>query len=93
MVDFEGLDGLSARNDGLERGAELGNVPLALAELIELPPDRVLPGDFEFWQKERFAKRMVRSGSSTRSPSRIVSTTSSGMTLRIAMALAGPQIR
>ena len=47
LVDFESLDGLSARNDGLERGAEFGNIPLAFAELMELPPDRILWRDFE----------------------------------------------
>ena len=48
LVDLESLDGLSARNDGLESGAEFGNIPLAFAELMELPPDRVIPGDFEY---------------------------------------------
>src|ERR1700730_4389091 len=47
MLDFKGLHGFSARNDGLERGAELGNVPLSVADLIELPPDRVLWRDGE----------------------------------------------
>ena len=37
----------SSGNDGLERGAELGNVPLSVAELIELPADRILWGDCE----------------------------------------------
>ena len=34
-------------NDSLERGAELGNVPLSVAELIELPADRILWRDCE----------------------------------------------
>src|ERR1700692_943849 len=48
MFDLEGLDGFSARNDGLERGAELGNVPLSVADLIELPPDCMLRRDCEY---------------------------------------------
>src|ERR1700719_4482985 len=47
MLDFKVLDGFSVRNDGLERGAELGNVPLSAADLIELPPDCMLWGDCE----------------------------------------------
>src|SRR5580693_1072847 len=47
MLDFKGLDGFSAGNDGLERGAELGNVPLSVADLIELPPDGMLWRDRE----------------------------------------------
>src|ERR1700676_4876798 len=47
MLDFKGLDGFSVRNDGLEQGAELGNVPLSVADLIELPPDCMLWGDCE----------------------------------------------
>jgi hypothetical protein len=46
-VNFEGFDGFSARNDSLERGAEFGNVPLSVAELIELPADRILWRDCE----------------------------------------------
>jgi hypothetical protein len=36
-VYFEGFDGFSARNDGLERGAEFGNIPLAVDRLHEIP--------------------------------------------------------
>jgi hypothetical protein len=48
LVGFEGLNGCSAGNDSLERGAEVGNVPLSVAEFIELPPDPVLWRDFEY---------------------------------------------
>src|SRR5664280_697437 len=41
LFDFEILECSFARNDGLERAAELGNVPLFVAELIELSPDRM----------------------------------------------------
>src|ERR1700731_3338487 len=47
MLDFKGLDGFSARNDRLERSAELGNVPLSVADLIELAPDCMLRRDCE----------------------------------------------
>src|ERR1700730_7706857 len=47
MLDFKGLDGFSARNDGLEQGAELGNIPLSVADLIELPPGCMLWRDCE----------------------------------------------
>src|ERR1700738_3809755 len=47
MLDFKGFDGFSARNDGLEQGAELGNIPLSVADLIELPPDCMLWRDCE----------------------------------------------
>src|ERR1700737_364507 len=47
MLDFKGLDCFSARNDGLERAAELGNVPLSVADLVELPPDCMLWRDCE----------------------------------------------
>jgi hypothetical protein len=39
-----------ARNDGLERGAEFGNVPLSVTDLVKLPPDCMLWRDCE---KER----------------------------------------
>ena len=47
MVDLEGLDGLLAGNDRLERGAQPGNVPLSVAQLIKLPPHRMLRRDCE----------------------------------------------
>ena len=46
MLDFKGLDRFSARNNRIKRSAELGNVPLSVAELIELPADRIL------WNKD-----------------------------------------
>src|ERR1700716_278613 len=47
MLDFKGLDGFLVRNDGIEHGAELGNVPLSVADIIELPPDCMLWRDCE----------------------------------------------
>ena len=47
MVDFKGLDGFLAGQDGLERGAQPGYVPLSVADLIELAPDRILRRDGE----------------------------------------------
>ena len=55
MVDFETLDGCSPGNDSVKRGAELWNVPLSVAELIELPADRVPRRD-----RKCLAKRAVR---------------------------------
>src|ERR1700730_14220517 len=47
MLDLKGLDGFFLRNNGVECGAELGNVPLSVADLIELPPDCMLRRDCE----------------------------------------------
>src|ERR1700730_4735018 len=47
MLDFKGLDRYSARNNRIKRSAELGNVPLSVADLIELPSDCMLPRDCE----------------------------------------------
>jgi hypothetical protein len=38
---------LSARNDGLERGVELGNFSLSAADIMQLPPDYMLWRDCE----------------------------------------------
>jgi hypothetical protein len=46
-VHFEGLDRRTFGKDGFDQGAQLGNVPLSVAELIELPADRILCGDCE----------------------------------------------
>src|SRR5580692_5813549 len=46
-VHFEGLDRVTFRKDGFDQGAQLGNVPLSVAELIELAADRVLRSDYE----------------------------------------------
>ena len=46
-VHFEGLDRVTFRKDGFDQGAQLGNVPLSVAEFIELPADRILWGDCE----------------------------------------------
>src|ERR1700731_328069 len=47
MLDLKGLDGFFLRNNGVERGAELGNVPLSVADFIQLPPDCMLRRDCE----------------------------------------------
>ena len=41
-VDFEGLEGSSASNDGCERDAQFGNIPRSSAELMELEANHVL---------------------------------------------------
>src|SRR6202035_1005091 len=46
-VHFEGLDRRAFGKDGFDQGAQLGNVPLSVAELIELPADRILWDDCE----------------------------------------------
>ena len=46
-VHFEGLDRRTFGKDSFDQGAQLGNVPLSVAELIELPADRILWGDCE----------------------------------------------
>jgi hypothetical protein len=51
-------------------------------ELIELPADPSYGATANVSHKERFAKRMVRSESSTRRPSRTVSTRFGGLTSR-----------
>jgi hypothetical protein len=44
-LDFKGLDCLLTRGDALERGSELGDVPLAIAQREEWPALSVLrPG-------------------------------------------------
>jgi hypothetical protein len=55
VVDLECLDGRGAGDDRLERGAELGNVPLPGADLIELAADGGLRRN-----RECAAERMVR---------------------------------
>ena len=88
LIDFKGLDGRATGNNGIERAAKRGNVPLSVPEFWELPPDDFLGATANVAQKERFASRTVRSGSSTRRPSRIVSTSSSGSTFRMPAAPA-----
>src|SRR4029077_17343369 len=46
-VHFEGLDRLTLRKDAFDKGEHLGTFPLSVAELIELPADRVLWSDCE----------------------------------------------
>jgi hypothetical protein len=47
----ERLDSRSFGKDGFDQGAQLGNVPLSVAELIELPADRILSRDCEYLAK------------------------------------------
>ena len=41
-VHFEGLDRVTFRKDGFDQGSQFGNIPLSVAEIIELAADRIL---------------------------------------------------
>jgi hypothetical protein len=47
VVHFERLNRRTFGKDGFDQGAQRGNVPLSVAELIELSADRILWGDCE----------------------------------------------
>ena len=79
----ERLHGSAAGNDGLERGAELGNVPLSVADFEEPAPNG-LP----WCDCERLAERAVREadgqiGREHDRSSRTLSTRSIGLTSRM----------